>query len=420
MAFAAQSSATHRTQPLQSSTRRSFQQSHGALLGSPASRTSTGLIHPHEVTQRSVDRSWASLTSPLKTFGLTPSAYSAEVEAQFREETQQRRIKDLVTSTASVRREAKRRKQGEAMQLRQQPSLQKGGKGGIPRARSSIEAEVASMRSSTRTADVPGRPRLEAPTRSFSGTAQRYDYEYRGSGFLRPLPNPALAPPVTITPELLRTAFPWSSRATHHVHEINPHVKAGYFSVQQDDRFVANAYQPYQVEVVNTARPRQNQTAEEEEGDRAASAASAAASSSPVAMSLGYGTAHATYKQYIHHSAPRDFAQDPSGPIARAAGAQGKILFEVAPHLIEHVQRQQQVEQQEENGVVSGQGLALAVPYKLARFVPLDPRDGQGQSGHLNASGLGYGKGHRNFYKYIMPNVEGNPELAYFRSNHCT
>ena len=31
-----------------------------------------------------------------------------------------------------------------------------------------------------------------------------------------------------------------------------------------------------------------------------------------------------------------------------------------------------------------------------------------------------YGKGHRNYHKYLQPNAEGDEQLAYFRSNHRT
>jgi hypothetical protein len=106
-----------------------------------------------------------------------------------------------------------------------------------------------------------------------------------------------------------------------------------------------------------------------------------------------------------------------SGPVARAAHAQNRIVVPLPPHLLEHLPAP------ELRATATGattNNLALAVPFNLARFVPVDERDGQGKGGHFLAAGLGYGKGNRNYNKYLQPNVEGHPELAYFRAQHCT
>lgn len=388
---------------LQSQTQRNFQATHAHLLGPSSLRTTTDTpthrngsvtpgARPHQVTQRSVDRSWASLTSPLKTMGFTPSVYSAHVQRDFLETSEAKRLRDLATSTESIRATAQKVQQRQARQER-------GGKGGIPRAQTAKLSLTGHAQSRASNANRPAK--LEKPVRNFPGVRQRYNYaSHSGAGYEQPLPNPAVDPPLSQA-ELLRS-FPWSSRESHHWHELNPRgrfgdppgVDLGYYTSQWDDRFNrTNPYQQYEVEVVNTSRPRPAHSgvagaqgepapavglrAGDVTGRTFAATLGPQGVSPPprnplAATSLGFGNRHESYRDYLHHTLPSDFAADPAGPVARAAGTQNKILMEVAPHLVAHMPASAvQGPDGETKEEAAPAALALAVPYKLARFVPV-------------------------------------------------
>lgn len=60
----------------------------------------------------------------------------------------------------------------------------------------------------------------------------------------------------------------------------------------------------------------------------------------------------------------------------------------------------------------------VRVPVELVRYIPLDDRDKDGEKGHFLAKSLGYGPNHRNYYRYIRDNREGQADVALFRTNH--
>lgn len=351
-----------------SATQRSFQTTYAPLLV-PRSRST--MVNGHEVTQRSMDRSWASLTSPQRTGGLAPSEYSQRVEQDFRHTTETKRLAELAASTASMRRSPSARKNGTTARS---ASLGGGRRRTQSPARVEHKASVASVR-------------LHAPVRSRPGGPQRREYERAGP--YSSVPNPASTAFSTesdaeadAAAQALR-CFPFSSRPAHHFHNVNPTIRAGYATTSWDDRFASAAYQPYQVELVSTARPVGDSEAQEVVPPASVTGGPSDTPPALAATALGFGRRHAEYKRYVHHVPPRSLAQEASGPLARAAAEQNKVVMEVAPHILSLAS---------EGGsaaVGSAAGLALAVPYKLARFVPLDDRDGQGKGGHVNASGLG-------------------------------
>lgn len=319
------------------------------------------------------------------------------------------------------------------------------------------------------------RPKLVRPYRSNVGQFQHQAYEWNA---YVPIPNPALPPeheanlyapqyannsfrlPNRIQgPTLKRDTFPYNTRRpTHHRHAVNRSVDSGYYTTHWDDRNTRNPYQPYEVEVIQTGRPvfqdemdestsQQQQPQQQQQQQFSATMGLPSSTQTveekhplspsatrPNAASLGFGQSHRGYFQYLHHSAngvidrtqPSSSSSvslnDPfhSSSMNRSSSTDGRIILPIAPHLLPTVTDGSSASSASASVSGAENGLALSVPYKLARFVPQDTRDGNGKKGHLNASGLGFGTGHRNHYKYLHDNREGDPELAYFRSNHCS
>jgi hypothetical protein len=381
------------------------------------------------------------MTSNLKTRGMTPSEFSQTVEAEFINGETAKRHKDLAVATRKVVLT-----NGDLARATGRPlSSTQLGFANSPAAKThrplskKIFAQSQSL-AQTYHDDVSGvelpptmkvrkakpfdpfrpqlipvpKPKLRKPYRAQPNELQKQNYTY--SSYAR-IPNPALPP----QDEAEAARFPHNTRPTHHAYQLNEQVRTAYYSTHWDDRFrTNNPYQPYEVEVLP------NSSSEPEAANASGSAAAGEAkqaSPSPhplsprftarAAASLGYGSRHENWRDYLHHTQPVTYRTQqsstssigsPASPSATSS-ATGRILMPVAGHLLD--------------GPSTTSTAVLSVPYSLARFVPLDSRDGTGQRGHLNASGLGYGKSHRNHYRYVHANPEGNSELAYFRSNHC-
>jgi len=223
------------------------------------------------------------------------------------------------------------------------------------------------------------------------------------------IPNPALPAPQPS----LNQSFPWNTRPTHHMHATNDNVRGGYYTTRFDDPH-HSTYQAYQVKLLEPQQRQeretqeQNGTPQDDAEVKLSSSLSGGEGTHATARSLGFGRRHESYKEYVHHTQP----QIPA-PVS-SAQSNGCVLLPLPTHL---------------SGSSSSEALhgadvdpsrSLVVPFYLARSVPMDSRDGDGKRGHHNAASLGYGPSHRNFYKYLQDNREGNEELAYFRSKHVS
>jgi len=415
---------------------RSFQSSYAGPLAAPYVGTTRlgregSSAAAHTVTQRSLDRSWASLTSAHRTGGRTPAGYTRVVGEEFAEQVETKRLRELAASTADLRKSMSKSASLSGA------SLNYGGRKGLPQATSRSRSLNRS------TSSVTGRPiltaaelpQLEKPVRSKNGGRQRYGYERITGYSVHRLPNSAVDPALEHA-HLLRT-FPWApNRPGHHFHSLADNAmadgmasgsKAGYYHTQWDDPFASNnPYTRHAVEVVNTARPADLTPADEQGADGSPTGLlnrpDLESPSGPstngrafAATALGFGKRHPDYRAYVFERPPANLALEPSAPVARAAHAQQRVVVPLAQHLLAHLPPEDLSATAQ-----GGANLALAVPFNLARFVPLDERDGQGKGGHFLAAGLGYGKGHRNHAKYLHPNLEGKSDLAYYRAGHCT
>jgi hypothetical protein len=367
-----------------------------------------------------VDRSWAALTSPQRIGGRTPTQYSRAREEDTRNAkaaayAYQQQLRSTSGSRAALTSSSGRPLTSE----RPRTQESRGGRYGMP-GRSPVTGRPKQAA-----------PKLVAPLRSFPGGPQRDGYERPGP--YTHVPNPAIDPPLDYAE--LRHSFPWSARPEVHQREINPQVEAGDYATHWDDAFAGGKYQPYQVEVVSTGRPSPSPGSEEAGSPQSFGRTDVSFDSETppalAATALGFGRRHTDYRRYLYgdihtnrlqqqaltQTIPRQQVRSRSpespndSPTAPFVAPDRRVLLPVAPHLLSQLPP-------EELHSAGPRDVALAVPYHLARFVPLDPRDGDGHRGHVNASSLGYGKGHRNHYKYLHPNVEGKEDLALFRSTH--
>lgn len=403
-----------RTRSRRGQTTRAQWQTTGTRASVHDAHTPFSRLIPH---LSSVDRSWSSRASPHKTRGLTPSDYSQSVQSDFLLGESTKRHDDIFRATAEFKPVPKPKPVNDEVRPEDQFSRS------LP-----VASSAAATRRGPRKAVDPFRPAripqvkppLIPPFRAKSNGKQRQNYIYAGSAYKQTVPNPALPP---VRGELAKQ-FPYNSRPTHHAHAINPQVTSGYYSTNWDDRHFSNPYEQHDVQVISTARPAPAVAEEQATTSRPTYTTESSHPLSPsvtrpCAAALGFGARHSGYTQYIHHShsgvIPSETSRANFGPVGPGQGlgsTADRIVMPLAPHLIPTVAPGQTP------AVASD--LALSVPYNLSRFVPMDSRDGDGKLGHLNASGLGYGPGHRNHYKYVHDNREGNPELAYFRSNHVS